>query len=161
MRSRPSARDTKQKIKKTYTKIKRICDHGLPREILHSKDTTIQSVKIRIPSRIKVDEKPKGSEKKPPHFSGGQLKKPRPTIIDRAESQRDGPKVRDGMACLTKSISGWYPLNIRGLEKAEGARNTMAKINKQKLEKRDLKRTQSRSNWLPRASRLWPKWHKV
>ena len=73
MRSRPSARDTKQKIKKTYTKIKRICDHGLPREILHSKDTTIQSVKIRIPSRIKVDEKPKRSEKKPPHFSGGQL----------------------------------------------------------------------------------------
>ena len=44
MRSRPSARDTKQKIKKTYTKVKRICDHGLPREILHSKDTTIQSV---------------------------------------------------------------------------------------------------------------------
>ena len=36
------------------------------------------------------------------------------------EPNRDGPKVKDGMASLTKSISGWYPLNIRGLEKAEG-----------------------------------------
>ena len=72
---------------------------------------------------------------KPPHFSG-QLEKPRRTIIYRAESRRDGPKFVYSMVFLIKSIGGWYPLNKRGLEKAEGARNTMAKINKQQRAQR-------------------------
>ena len=43
-----------------------------------------------------------------------------PIQLQLTESSRAGPHVRDGVAFLTKSISGWYPLNIRGLEKAEG-----------------------------------------
>ena len=36
---------------------------------------------------------------------------------------RDGPKARDSVAFLTKSISGWYSLNIRGgLEKPKDSR---------------------------------------
>ena len=161
MRSRPSAQDNIQNIKKTYTKIKRLCDQGLPREILHSKDTTIQSVKIGIPFRWNLGgRKTEALGEKTTAFLRGTAEEtpsnynwPSRVATRRPESQR-----RHGV--LTKSISGWYPLNIRGLEKAEGARNTMAKINKQRLEMRDLKQTQSRTNWLPRASRLWPKRHK-